>query len=183
MPGPSTPTPGSTMSSTLWAHLLNKDPAASGSGLKTGLASVGLAASAPADKTGTSVRILLHDTQATIEKFSERVDRLVSEAEESRQKLLVRNEEISDEVEQLIRRAVQEQGMSFLLGTTLETILPPESGPLGHTRLKLCAYIDQAPRLFGIISGSNRTNTTIIHSRTSPSCRSRRTAPVHFKLP
>ena len=183
MPGPSISTPGSTMSSTLWAHLLNKDPAASGSGLKTGLASVGLASSAPADKTGTSVRILLHDTQATIEKFSERVDRFVSEAEESRQKLLARNEEISDEVEQLIRRAVQEQGMSLLLVITLETILPSEVGPLGHIPLKLCAYIDQALRPSGLISGSNRTNTPIIHSRTGPSHRSRRTAAVHFKLP
>lgn len=101
------------MSSTLWAHLLNKDPTASGSGLKSGLGSVGLIASAPADKTGTSVRILLHDTQATIEKFSERVDRLVSEAEDSRQKLLARNEEMSGEVERLVRRVVQEQGTPF----------------------------------------------------------------------
>ena len=76
------------MSSTLWAHLLNRDATASGSGLKAGLTSAGLAAMAPADRTGTSVRILLHDTQATIEKFSERVDKLVSEAEDSRQRLL-----------------------------------------------------------------------------------------------
>ena len=98
------------MSSTLWAHLLNKDATASGPGLNTGLASLGLAASAPTDKTGTSVRILLHDTQATIEKFAERVDRLLFEAEDSRQKLLARNEEVNNEVERLVRRAIQEQG-------------------------------------------------------------------------
>jgi hypothetical protein len=116
MSGPSTSTSGSTASSTLWAHLLNKDATASGSGLNSGLASLGLAASAPADKTGTSVRILLHDTQATIEKFSDRVDRLLSEAEGSRQKLLARNEEVNDEVERLVRQVIQEQGTLLLHG-------------------------------------------------------------------
>lgn len=102
------------MPSMLWAHLLNKDASASEPGLKTGLTSLGLAPSAPVDKTGTSVRILLHDTQATIEKFAERVDRLLSEAEDSRQKLLARNEEVNDEVERLVRRVIQEQGMQKL---------------------------------------------------------------------
>ena len=143
MSGPSTSTPGSTISSTLWAHLLNKDTTGSGSGLKTGLALTELTASAPADKTGTSVRILLHDTQATIEKFSERVDRLVSNAEESRQKLLARNEEIRDEVERLVRRVVQEQGMSLHFGTAQEALLSPETWPLFLILSKLCAYIDQ----------------------------------------
>lgn len=103
------------MTSTLWAHLLNKDATAPGSGSKTGLESLGLTASAPADKTGTSLRILLHDTQATIEKFSERVDKLLSEAEDARQKLLARNEEANDEVERLVRRVIQEQGMLLLI--------------------------------------------------------------------
>ena len=145
MSGPSASTPGSTMSSTLWAHLLNRDATASGSGLKAGLTSAGLAAMAPADRTGTSVRILLHDTQATIEKFSERVDKLVSEAEDSRQRLLARNEEVSGEMEQFVRRAVQEQGTSLLLllQIALEAPPPPNPGPVGHIHLKLCAYIDQ----------------------------------------
>lgn len=136
------------MSSTLWAHLLNKDSTPSGSGLKTGLGSVGLTASAPADKTGTSVRILLHDTQATIEKFSERIDKLVSEAEDSRQKLLARNEEVSGEVERIVRRVVQEQGVfffSFLPVTTSEAL--PPSAPISISPIlpNLCAYIDQVP--------------------------------------
>ena len=131
------------MSSTLWAHLLNKDTAVSGSGLKTGLASGGLTAAAPADKTGTSVRILLHDTQATIEKFSERIDKLVSEAEDSRQKLLARNEEVSGELDRLVRRVIHEQGTSLLPRITSEILLSPSPGPLGRVFPKLCAYIDQ----------------------------------------
>ena len=134
------------MSSTLWAHLLNKDTAASGSGLKTGLTSLGLAAAAPVDKAGTSVRILLHDVQATIEKFSEKVDKLVSEAEDSRHKLLARNEEVSGEVERFVRRAVQEQGASLL--PKIAPVAIVLSGPvlLGHVLPKQCAYIDQVPR-------------------------------------
>ena len=134
------------MSSTLWAHLLNKDATASGSGLKTGLKSLGLAAAAPADKAGTSVRILLHDVQATLEKFSEKVDKLVSEAEGSRQKLLARNEEVSGEVERLVRRAVREQGTSLLPQIAPVASLSPGPGPPGHVLPDLCAYIDQAPR-------------------------------------
>jgi len=133
------------MSSTLWAHLLNKDATASGSGLKTGLTSLGLAAAAPADKAGTSVRILLHDVQATIEKFSEKVDKLVFEAEDSRQKLLARNEEVSDEVERFVRRAVQEQRAFLLPEIAPVVLLLPGPGPLGHVLSNLCAYIDQVP--------------------------------------
>jgi len=130
------------MSSTLWAHLLNKDTTASGPGLKTGLAAVGLTASAPPDKGGTSVRILLHDTQATIEKFSERVDKLVSEAEDSRQKLLARNEEVNDEVERLVRRVIQERGMLSLLGIMSRTLLLPDSVLPGNILPNPRAYID-----------------------------------------
>jgi len=133
------------MSSTLWAHLLNKDATASGSGLKTGSVSLGLAATAPADKTGTSVRILLHDVQATIEKFSDKIDNLVSEAEDSRQKLLARNEEVGGEVERFVRRAVQEQGATLHPQIVLVALLFPGPGPFGHLLPKLCAYIDQVP--------------------------------------
>lgn len=114
------------MPSTLWAHLLNKDATTSGPSLKTGLTSLGLTAPAPADKTGTSVRILLYDTQATLEKFSERVDRLLSEAEDSRQKLLARNEEVNDEVERLVRRVIQERGAPSK--TIPEILLSPAPG-------------------------------------------------------
>ena len=130
------------MSSTLWAHLLNKDATTSGLGLKTGLAAVGLNASAPPDKGGTSVRILLHDTQATIEKFSERVDKLVSGAEDSRQKLLARNEEVNDEVERLVRRVIQDRGALFLLETISKTLLLPDLVLTGYVLSNPCAYID-----------------------------------------
>lgn len=145
------------MSSTLWAHLLNKDTTVSGPGLKTGLAAVEPAMSAPADRAGTSVRILLHDTQATIEKFSERVDKLVSEAENSRQKLLARNEEVNEEVERLVRRVIQEQGVFLLLTTIPKTLLLPNLGFPSYFFPKPCAYTD----LSYLSSSVGRTETTL----------------------
>lgn len=151
------------MSSTLWAHLLNKDSTVSGPGLKMGLASVGPAVTAPADKTGTSVRILLHDTQATIEKFSERIDKLVSEAEDSRQKLLARNEEVSDEMERFVRRVVQEQGASSFPRNVPETLLWSGPGLPSHILSKLCAYID-----LGYPASVARAETTLQSSIREP---------------
>ena len=50
-------------------------------------------------------------------------------------------------------------------------------GPPSHILSILCAYIDN------VASGSNGNGTPIIHSGTSPSISSCRTAAVHFKLP
>lgn len=185
MSGSSASAPGSTISSTLWAHLLNKDAGASGSGsgLRAGLTPVGLTNSAPADRTGTSVRVLLHDTQVTIEKFSEKVDKLVSEAEDSHRKLLARNEEVSDEVERLVRGAIQEQGTSLLSGIAPQTLLLSGTCPSIHVPSNLCAYIDQMLRLFGITSGPSGNCAQSIHPGARPSPRSRGTTPIHFKLP
>ncbi|KAF9785306.1 hypothetical protein BJ322DRAFT_1006148, partial [Thelephora terrestris] len=140
MSRPSTSTSGLTMTSTLWAHLLNKDTTASGLGLKPGLAAVEPTGSAPADKAGSSVRILLHDTQATIEKFSERVEKLVSDAEDSRQKLLARNEEVNDE-------ALQLPDPGLLVGrteTTLQSCIrePAQASALVELRQSLSSSLD-----------------------------------------
>lgn len=41
----------------------------------------------PVDKAGTSVRMLLHDTQAVLEKFSGRIDKLHGEVEKAKQEV------------------------------------------------------------------------------------------------
>jgi hypothetical protein len=60
-----------TASKALWGHLLPN-------GAMTPRVSDNLPPIAPLDKTGTSMRLLLHDTQANLEKFSERVDKLTT---------------------------------------------------------------------------------------------------------
>ena len=50
-----------------------------------------------------------------------KVDKLVYKAEDSHRKLLARNEEVGNEVVQLVRGAIQEQGTSSLSGIAPET--------------------------------------------------------------
>ncbi|KAG1864899.1 hypothetical protein F4604DRAFT_1015278 [Suillus subluteus] len=57
----------------LWAYLLQKDLPASSDVAATPI----IPAMAPVDRTNTSMRMLIHDMQATLEKFSTRVDTLL----------------------------------------------------------------------------------------------------------
>ncbi|KAG1785590.1 uncharacterized protein HD556DRAFT_1249626 [Suillus plorans] len=57
----------------LWAYLLQKDLPASSDFAATPM----VPSMAPVDRTNTSMRMLIHDMQATLEKFSTRVDTLL----------------------------------------------------------------------------------------------------------
>ena len=59
-------------SSNLWAHVFGKASDTPSSAAGTTLPPLG-----PIDKTATSTRVLLYDTQANLEKFSARVDTLL----------------------------------------------------------------------------------------------------------
>ncbi|KAJ6490312.1 hypothetical protein C8R47DRAFT_465018 [Mycena vitilis] len=65
----------------LWGQLLRKDTFAT--------PPVPLPPTAPLDKTGTSMRILLHDTQANFERFSTRVDTLTEGIEEAKRDIVM----------------------------------------------------------------------------------------------
>jgi hypothetical protein len=70
----------------LWAHLLGKDklPAPPNSEIIP-------PPIVPVDKNGTSMRILLHDTQAHLERFSVRADKLCSNVEETKREITTIN--------------------------------------------------------------------------------------------
>ncbi|CCM06134.1 uncharacterized protein FIBRA_08384 [Fibroporia radiculosa] len=74
-------------SSVLWGHLLS-DSAASSIARSADRSSPNLPPIAPTDKAGTSLRILLHDTQANLEKFSDRVSKLTGGVDESRREIV-----------------------------------------------------------------------------------------------
>ena len=79
-----------TSSAVLWGHLLSSSDVsktASSSGHQEGHTSAPLSSIAPVDKTGTSLRILLHDTQANLERFSERVGKLTGDIDESKREI------------------------------------------------------------------------------------------------
>ncbi|KAJ6538537.1 hypothetical protein DFH09DRAFT_1368911 [Mycena vulgaris] len=69
-------------STALWGQLLRKNTLAAPS-------VVPLPPTAPLDKTGTSMRILLHDTQANFEKFSTRVDTLTSGIDGAKREIVI----------------------------------------------------------------------------------------------
>lgn len=97
-------------SSVLWAHLLRKDTLAAPPSLEIPLPPI-----APTDRTGTSLRILLHDTQAHIERFSERVEKLTKGVDEAKQELGLtktlfqrEHEELTNEMYNLVNRCQTE---------------------------------------------------------------------------
>ena len=95
----------------LWGHLLSKHgasralPSSTASGSFIGKAHI--PAVAPRDKAATSTRILLHDTQANLEKFTERVDRLTEGIDAAKKELVTVQKLYQDEHEQLVGRIIE----------------------------------------------------------------------------
>jgi hypothetical protein len=145
--GPSSPSsPLPTTASTLWAHLLHhRAPSRT-----TGAQIPAYAQLTPQDKANTSTRILLHDTHARLEKFSERANTVFSEVEASRREMVRVREEVEDAREKEFEAIVQIGAFYFphicvLFHTYARplsqsvSVLPPKSdwGPSASTRSRL----------------------------------------------
>ena len=72
---------------TLWGHLLHKKPTASPSSKPIASQSQSVPPIAPVDKAGASARLLLYDTQATLEKFAVQVDKLTAEVQDAKREV------------------------------------------------------------------------------------------------
>ncbi|KAF7301892.1 hypothetical protein MIND_00755200 [Mycena indigotica] len=84
----------------LWGQLVRKTTTVSrGDSLAT-------PPTAPLDKTGTSMRILLHDTQSNFERFSVKVDSLSSGIDDARREIVVVKELFSGAQETLMNDVV-----------------------------------------------------------------------------
>ncbi|KIJ65116.1 hypothetical protein HYDPIDRAFT_88719 [Hydnomerulius pinastri MD-312] len=79
----------------LWAHLLRKD-------LVTNEIPSQIPPLAPLDKTGTSMRMLVHDTQANLEKFSSRLDGLLSRVDDCKNQVLNANKLLESERDRVL---------------------------------------------------------------------------------
>ncbi|THH27789.1 hypothetical protein EUX98_g6389 [Antrodiella citrinella] len=86
----------------LWTQLLQKNPPA----LTLGASVKPLPPIAPIDKAGTSIRILLHDTQAQFEKFSERVVKLTDGVEGAKREVSTMQKLFEREHESLLQELV-----------------------------------------------------------------------------
>lgn len=71
----------------LWGHLLHKKPHTALAAKISDDKRDSVPPMKPVDKAGTSVRMLLHDTQAVLEKFSGRIDKLHGEVEKAKQEV------------------------------------------------------------------------------------------------
>ncbi|KAH9036181.1 hypothetical protein EDB85DRAFT_804398 [Lactarius pseudohatsudake] len=101
--GPSNPSsPLPSTASTLWAHLLQDQR-----GPSRGAQIPAFAQLTPQDKASTSTRILLHDTHARLEKFSERANTIFSEVEASRREMVRVREEVEGAREKEFEAIVQ----------------------------------------------------------------------------
>jgi hypothetical protein len=98
---PSSPLPSTT--STLWAHLLHHRAPSRTNGTQIPTS----AQLTPQDKASTSTRILLHDTHARLEKFSERANAIFSEVETSRREMVRVREEVEGAREKELDAIVQ----------------------------------------------------------------------------
>ena len=102
--GPSSPSsPLPSTASTLWAHLLHHGAPSRTSGAQI----PAFAQLTPQDKANTSTRILLHDTHARLEKFSERANAISSEVEASRREMVRVREEVEGAREKEFEAIVQ----------------------------------------------------------------------------
>ncbi|KAF6753060.1 hypothetical protein DFP72DRAFT_849436 [Ephemerocybe angulata] len=75
----------SSSAATLWAHLAQKDTLGRTSTTST-LGSF-MPPNGPQDKTATTMRVLLHDTQMNLEKFSGNVEKLIHDVRQTEQEL------------------------------------------------------------------------------------------------
>ncbi|KAI0302410.1 hypothetical protein B0F90DRAFT_215093 [Multifurca ochricompacta] len=84
------PSPLPSTASSLWARLLHDHGPSKANGTQL----PPYAHLTPQDKAGTSTRILLHDTHARLEKFSERANSIFSEIEASKREMVRVREEV-----------------------------------------------------------------------------------------
>jgi hypothetical protein len=98
---PSSPLPSTV--STLWTHLLHQHAPSR----TTATQIPAYAQLTPQDKASTSTRILLHDTHARLEKFSERANTVLSEVETSRREMVRVREEVEGAREKEFEAIVQ----------------------------------------------------------------------------
>ena len=92
----------SSASKTLWAHLLHRSVPSLASSPLHPRNSVNAPSITPIDKSSTSIRILLHDTQANLEKFSDRLDSLLCGVGEAKREVIRVASGLDEEKEKML---------------------------------------------------------------------------------
>ncbi|KAF5383616.1 hypothetical protein D9615_003723 [Tricholomella constricta] len=143
-------TPASTA---LWAHLLRKDTLGPAHNSRAIIPPM-----TPLDKNGTSIRVLLHDTQAHLDKFSARVETLCSAVDESKREISMvktlfqrEHEALAGELDDLVNRS-QTQVQSSI-GT------PAQAEELGRLSEVLTQHLRALDKRVDAIQLFNQTHS------------------------
>ncbi|KAI0714202.1 hypothetical protein C8T65DRAFT_155621 [Cerioporus squamosus] len=148
-------------SSGLWGHLMRSTVSqvpTSSAASSTTLGRHG-APLAPLDKAGASTRILLHDTQAHLEKFTERVGQLATGFENAKQELSTVQKLYQDEYEQLTDRMI---GLANRCQTELQKAIgsPAQTMEVREVSKDLSAFATRLEALDKKIDTLNVLNQT-----------------------
>ncbi|KAI5822520.1 hypothetical protein K523DRAFT_421999 [Schizophyllum commune Tattone D] len=157
---PSRRTPSS---STLWAHLIRND-----SPLRPSPSTVSSAMQsmpgAPLDKTGTSMRMLLLDTQTNFENFSGRVDKLIdcvenakSEVEYMKAMMQAERENAASEMIDLVNRCQREIQKSIKE--------PAQGAQLQSLHSDMLAKMELVCSRLESIDESHKANNKLLHTQ------------------
>ncbi|KAL1693974.1 hypothetical protein GGG16DRAFT_122830 [Schizophyllum commune] len=157
------PSRRSPSSSTLWAHLIRND-----SPLRPSPSTVSSAMQsmpgAPLDKTGTSMRMLLLDTQTNFENFSGRVDKLIdcvenakSEVEYMKAMMQAERENAASEMINLVNRCQREIQKSIKE--------PAQGAQLQSLHNDMLAKMELVCSRLESIGESHKANNKLLHTQ------------------
>ena len=109
-----------TASTALWAHILRQDTTPSDTPIV-------VPPTVPLDKNATSMRVLLHDTQANFEKFARHVGKLIDGVNETKHEIKTTND-------------LFERDRQTLVGDIIDlgTIIPLSLGDLSREKAHIC---------------------------------------------
>ena len=106
---PQRPRARPTATNALWGHILRKTGSSQvppSTATSTSTFGKHSSAIAPIDKAGASTRILLHDTQAHLERFADRVSELVTDLDGAKRELLGVQKLYVEDHEQLVDKMI-----------------------------------------------------------------------------
>ena len=101
-----------TASTALWAHILKQDTQPSTSPQDTPIV---VPPTVPLDKNATSMRVLLHDTQANFEKFALHVGKLIDGVNETKHEIKTTNDLFERDRQSLVGDIIDLGMFIFLL--------------------------------------------------------------------
>ncbi|KAH9857313.1 hypothetical protein C2E23DRAFT_807466 [Lenzites betulinus] len=154
-----------TASTALWGHLLRKTGSQMPPSSTTSTTTLGKSTPsiAPLDKAGASTRILLHDTQAHLERFTDRVTELTAGVGDAKRELFVVQKLYQDDHEIVLDRLT---GLTNRCQTELQKRIgtPAQSSEVREVAKDMSHFFSRLDALDKKIDSLNSLNQTQCHA-------------------